>query len=219
MQALEAFGEIGEDAIAPLIVAIKELDQTERSRFYAPLMLGRIGKKAVHTLENASRSWDDRLLEAAGRGLGEIGPDAKSAVPGLIALMRKKSGSSLASSVISGAIGKIGKPAVASLVAVLDGDESKETDLITGDAMRALGRMGADAKSAIPAVLWVLKGGGFLLRSEAASTLGKIGPEPARRKSYPVWWRRFETRTSSSAKRSRRPWATWGHPPRRPSRR
>jgi HEAT repeat protein len=176
MQAVREFGEIGDKAIGPLVVAIKELDQNDTLRLYAALALGRIGKEAVPTLQIALKSWDDRLLEAAAHALGDIGPDAKTAVPGLIALMRKKSGSNLASVIIPDALGKIGKPVVAPLVAVLDGDDLREANLVTESAMRALAKMGANAKSAIPSILRVLKGGGFLLRIEAASSLGKIAP-------------------------------------------
>jgi HEAT repeat protein len=110
-------------------------------------VLGRIGpdaKDAVPALASVLLENDSALRGRAATALGAIGPEAKAAVPKLVLALEDRS---TLESVVA-ALAKIGKPAVSGLTNALT---DKNPAVRLGAAV-ALGRIGPDARSAVPAL-------------------------------------------------------------------
>jgi HEAT repeat protein len=142
---------------------------------------GAAAKSAVPALTDALRDSDLYVRRFAAQSLGQIGPAAKSAVPVLSTLVRNGRDKKEVLDAAADAIGKIGGGvgSVEALAATLR-DTSRESES-RRQAAEALGRMGASAKPAIPALLEVLKPakgppppGSGDIRAEAATALGEI---------------------------------------------
>ena len=76
-----------DDAVAPLLSALKDKDPIVRGR--AALGLAKVGKSAVPGLRAVLKETDREVTSSAIGALGRIGPDAKDAVPELQALLKK----------------------------------------------------------------------------------------------------------------------------------
>ena len=76
-------------------------------------------------------------------------------------------------------LAEIGKPAVNLLIQGLkhDGGAKHDNAHTHSCAARALGKIGPDAKAAVPALTNALKEENIFVRHEAVSALGSIGPE------------------------------------------
>jgi len=208
--AAEALAKIGfttEETVPALIDTLEDEDESVRSR--AAEALGKIGptaKEAVPTLIDALQDQDESVRSRAAEALGEIGPTAKEAVPALIealqdeyvryhaALALAKIGENLQDAMpvvidnlkthigcnhesISEDLGKIGKNAVPALIAVLkDKDWS-----VRWVAARALGKISADAKEAVPELteIFLDRNENIRIRFEAMTALRNIGSEQA----------------------------------------
>ena len=112
------------------------------------------------------------VRESAAEALGEIGPDAKDAIPTLIDLLqdrevyvRKSAANAL------GEIGLHAKEAVPALITAL-GDEDSWVRVYTAEA---LGKIGA--KEAVPALIGALEDEDNYVRRHATEALGEIGPD------------------------------------------
>jgi HEAT repeat protein len=157
----------------------------------------------VASLVKQLKSPDEELRRAAAKGLGELGPDAKPAVPDLTRAL--KDGDLFVRRFAAQALGEVGPDAKAAVPALKEalGDKKKEvgeaaaaalarlgpdgvaalTDLLKDakkdaavrrKAVEALGRAGDDAKPAVPALTDLLKDRD--LRTDAAAALGDLGP-------------------------------------------
>src|SRR5262249_28579191 len=117
-----------------------------------------------------------RLKESKGyaragiaKALAAIGPDAKDAVPALVAVFKEQDLE--AQYEVTEAIGRIGKAAVAELKQNLN-----DPDLTIQRCMKdSLGSIGADASDAISDLIDLIKNPDCLNRFTAAWALAKIG--------------------------------------------
>lgn len=170
------------DEATDLIKQLRKGDAEARRN--AAKALGESGSNSSETvtaLIAALRDSDRYVRRFAARSLGEIGPAAKPAVPALNTLLRDGNDNKEVLDAAATALGKIGGGAgsVNTLVATLR-DSSRDPEL-RRQAAEALGKMGPEAKSAIPALVAVLKpakgappAGSGDIRAEAASALAEI---------------------------------------------
>ena len=122
---------------------------------------------------------EDRI--SAADALGQIGPEAKSAVPDLIEVLKDDDGHVRESATV--ALGKIGpeaKAAVPYLIEVLKNKDKSDFRRLSAlatfheSAAGALGKIGIEA---VPALIEALKDKDKSVRIEAAWALSQIGPE------------------------------------------
>ncbi|MDQ3624446.1 MAG: HEAT repeat domain-containing protein, partial [Verrucomicrobiota bacterium] len=171
---------------APLTVAqlAKQLTGADlTARRDAGYQLGKFGadaKDAVPALIKALDDPDKQVWSYAAAALAAIGPDAADAIPALLENLnsRKARGQrprdkdqALFRSAY--ALTQIGPAAIPPLIAALG---SEDTPLRRG-ATKALGGMGAAARSGIPALIANLEQPDEALRREVIEALGLIGPE------------------------------------------
>lgn len=149
--------------------------------------LGKDGKKATTALVAAVRTDKDLFVRRfAAQALGQVEADPQLAVPALSPLLREEK--ELMEAAI-GSLGKMGAAAVPALVEALkkkDATPKKQkgnkkgpqtpdrTAFLRAKAAQALGQMGANAKSAVPALVEALRDNS--VRIDAATALGEIGP-------------------------------------------
>ena len=116
-----------------------------------------------------SQNVDVRL--SAVKALARIGPEAKEAVPALIAALKDKDDG--VRSFAAEALGRIGKEAVPALIVALKDQNAG----VRNSAVYTLGRIGPEAKEVVPALIAALKDKDDGVRSFAAEALGRIGKE------------------------------------------
>jgi HEAT repeat protein len=142
-RAAMALGRLGRNAV-PAMVAELENCQEEPHPFAESLIM--LGSEAVPEMLKVK---DDYCgLTTILYVLGELGPDAASAVPWLIGKLQRP-GAPWAWADVARTLGRIGpaaKDAVPALVAML-GDESPQ---LRREVAAALGRIGPDARAALP---------------------------------------------------------------------
>ena len=113
---------------------------------------------------------EDRQVRVhAVRALGQIGPDAKVAVPHLIEALKDEDRQ--VRGFAAYALGRIGTAAIPHLIEAL----KDENENVRSDAASALGRIGPDDERVIPNLIEALKDEDRQVRGFAASALGQIG--------------------------------------------
>jgi HEAT repeat protein len=203
-QAATALARLGARAVpaaSALAAALKDKDATVRQ--YAAFTLGQIGSEAEGAVTALAEALGDRaetVRQLAAQALSAIGPAAREAVPALIAAIKDAdAGVRLSAVEALGHIGPAAKQAVPALLDVLDkGDKGPLPAPGFGRfpapfgqplgsprflspasarqlAAEALGRIGPDAKGAVPALFKVLKDDAHGLRDTAAVALRGIG--------------------------------------------
>jgi HEAT repeat protein len=181
--ALSRIGRAAKDAVPELAAVLKLGDEPETSSA-AATALARIGAPAVPALREALKEKDNRLQAHAATALKRIGPDAKDAVPELVAVVKfyqGKEAAELARLEAIDALGRIGPKARDAVPALTD--TLKEKTPHSPARLRAaiaLGEIGAPAKPAVTALVDALNDDGAKagpLRFHAATALGKIGPD------------------------------------------
>jgi HEAT repeat protein len=162
-----ALGNIGEPAVAPLMDALKDLNP--RVSFHVREALRRIGKPAVPALIDVAKNGKSATVRSGAIAvLGGMGADAGDAVDVLVVLLRQDPDMRAAA---SGALGGIGKPALAALIEALK-DSEPRVRLSVRDALRKLG------KRAVPDLIdAVTDGNSNTLRLGAIGALGDIGSD------------------------------------------
>jgi HEAT repeat protein len=165
------------DAVLPALIRNLQADDEHRQMDSAYL-LGKIGPPAapavdalVQRLEDPSAGFVSRaVLEA----LGDIGPDAKTALPTIRVFLKVSDGFVRASACV--AYWKItgeARPAVEPLIEVVE----KGGWYDKRQAAEGLGRIGPAAEAAVPALVRCLKDADVMVRVDAAVALGCIGPK------------------------------------------
>jgi hypothetical protein len=108
-----------------------------------------------------------------------VGPEAREAVPALLEIM-KDHDSALRDNALWALI-NIGPEEKAILPAVIEAVNDRSDPYLAGSAAQGLGRLGARAKEAVPALIDLLKNGEESNQCSnqfhAAEALGKIGPD------------------------------------------
>ncbi len=183
-----------DSALTVKLVALAGKQHFVRIHFTAPSVrnlqalsgfqaLGSEAKDAVPALLKifeADTSPDSR--RSAALALGYIGPDARAAVPFLLAAVSdtNASGQNI-SRVRSGAVFALGgihaDPQL--VVPVLTKALNDEDYSVQDQAMWALGHFGADAKAALPELLQVLNGSNWALAFNAAIVITNVDPDAA----------------------------------------
>jgi len=142
----------------------------------------------VWGIESVTKALEDKdtyVRESAAEALGEIGPDAKEAIPTLIDLLQDREAYVRKSA--ANALGEIGphaKEAVPALIIAL-GDEDSWVRVY---AAEALGKIGV--KEAVPALIGALEDEDKYVRGKAVTALKKItdedfGEDPSK---WQRWW-------------------------------
>jgi HEAT repeat protein len=159
VRCLEHFGKAAVPDLAPALAS-----KSSPVRQTAAGLLGKLGpdaRAAVPELRAALTRLPGWERVAVAEALGRIGPDAAAAVPELIGLFKDANrGESEADragwrATVARALGRIGKTTVPALtVALLDAEP-----LTRAGAAEALGRVGPEAKSAVPILLRLRDGG------------------------------------------------------------
>jgi HEAT repeat protein len=146
--AARALAEIdgsGSSLTPAIKAALDELDPTVIEHVMEALAM--VGAEAVPVLTAALT--DEKARGSAVRALGQLGPTAKSAAPGLTALLSEKDNELVSDAALAlAAIGPDAAKAVPSLAGLL----SKEDPGCRYAAVLALGRIGPTAKSTVPAL-------------------------------------------------------------------
>ncbi len=122
----------------------------------------------IAALKDKDNDW--KVRSYAAEALGAIGPDAKAAVPALIAALNDDQWR--VQPYATEALGKIGAAAVLGLIAALKDKDPH----VRSNAADALGAIGPDAKAVVPGLIAALKDNDWKVRWYAAKILGAIGP-------------------------------------------
>ncbi|MCP4716639.1 MAG: HEAT repeat domain-containing protein [Deltaproteobacteria bacterium] len=165
-----ALGEIGPAAIQVLLGILSKKDS--RMRRDGASALVRIGSPAVAHLINALRHKDPIVRRNAADILGRIGPKAKTAIPALEKELENPDKAFCWT--VKQALRKIKKVTVENLIDCLNDKDV----IIRNNATKALGDLGPNAISAIPALVSCLDDAKTEVRKNASFALAKIG-EPA----------------------------------------
>jgi len=171
-EAIAALGHMGpaaSEAVPTLGKALLGLDAVYSH--FASLALGQIGKSAVGVLidgmksDRASVRWDSAVA------LGQIGADARAAVPQLIAMLDDKDPIYRTQAATSlGQIGPGAKEAVPALIKAL----KDRYYTVRQFAAQALGDIGPAAKAAIPQLTAALKDPADEVSDAAEDAIEKI---------------------------------------------
>lgn len=174
--AAQALGEIGPDAypaIPALIAALKGTNMVLCR--LAAKALSRIGPRSVPALLEALMSHDSFVRGEAALALGWLGADAQDAVCALAELLRVEPGQAKAgspsSTVSSGSNVQITR-------ATLIVPHTETGDAVRVYAAQALGRIGAVARLALPALTAALRDPSDRVREAAAAAIAQIQPKP-----------------------------------------
>lgn len=170
--------------VAQLVNALKSTDTDQRRSAARELAdLGGEAKAAAPALIEAMTTDSDLFVRRfAAQAVGKVGADPKVAVPALTALLNDKH-KELNEAAVE-ALGRMGAPAVPALSEALKGGAGPRrvrpgqnvpdgSALVRSKAAAALGRIGPDAKAAVPALVEALKDNS--IRTDAATALGEIG--------------------------------------------
>jgi HEAT repeat protein len=199
-QALEVFGPDAKSAVP----ALAELLGDSTASFVAAYALGSIGPEARYAIPKliALLQENNDSRSAYASALGHIGPEAKAAVPEIIKLLHEKDISVHYAAIAAlGGIGPGAKDAIPDLIVFLPHLDTKFKRNFAAEALikigppailpltkelknknpicryyaaYALGQIGPDAKTAIPALTELLNDEDLQVRSSAAQALTKI---------------------------------------------
>jgi HEAT repeat protein len=168
---LGATASLRAEDVAELAKRLKSADVTARRGAAKSLQeFGPAAAAAVPDLTAALRDKDAYVRRFAAQALAAVGPDAREALPALKALLgdRHKEVVDAAAE----ALGKVGGEGFASLTTAVK-DRGKPL-AVRKKAIAALGKLGDDARPAVPVLVEALADRD--LRLEAIVALGELGP-------------------------------------------
>ncbi|MDP2599689.1 MAG: HEAT repeat domain-containing protein [Deltaproteobacteria bacterium] len=173
INALSRFGFHNGETILEFIAACRDDYRPLReSGEKALLKLGPDAKEAIPDLVTASKDKDEEVRRLAAVALSKIGPNTTEAILALLNWHRAE-GSTPTYIYESALNAKFGDDAVFPLIELLNSPDQK----IKTFALEVLGRIGPDAKEAVPALMDALKDENESVRSKAVEALGQIGPD------------------------------------------
>lgn len=171
-----ANGKVDENTVLPILIHMQE-DKEKTIRAKVAFVLGVIGARSkdprafIPVLCHAVKDKETSVAKTAIASLGKLGPPAELAIPNILSALRENV-PSLDDSVEK-ALLHIGPKSVPELIGVLQVDKSWKVRLV---AVKTLGRFGAKAKAAVPALALALNDLGWVPQ-HAAKALGQIGSE------------------------------------------
>lgn len=154
-EAARSLGMIGGPAVDVLISALRHNDIMVRRE--AAVSLGKVGpaaKPAAPLLAGMLKDADLKVRMSAATSLGQIGAGAAEAIPVLVQALQDSN--LIFCRLVSQALGQIGRASVPALIDALRNDDKN----VRREAAWALGQIGPDAGSAIPALAELLHGKG-----------------------------------------------------------
>ncbi len=174
----EALGKIGAPGVPELIRGLKDRDDYVRS--IAAESLGRIGPDAREAVPAHAEMANDRLRALAAQALWRIAKDER-AIPILMEYLQTSSANNQTHAMtILAEIGPAGKDAVPLLISVLnraDPYQGRDTSMEKRrpeEAAKTLGRIGPEARAAVPALEAALKDPDGGVRIAAGLALWRI---------------------------------------------
>jgi HEAT repeat protein len=172
---LVKLGASTEGVLVGLGRAIRDGDRAVRSS--AADALVRAGKNGVEPLAKALEDPDEEVRLTSVRALRRLKSDAVGALTQLGKTL--KDGNTNVCGEAAEVLAGLGKPAVALLIEGLKHDGGVQHDNAHTHicAAKALGKIGPDAKEAVPALQNALKDSNIIVRHEAVTALGNIGPD------------------------------------------
>lgn len=185
MKKLSEIGPPAKRAIPYLRKFLKEEDsfRTRKNALHALCKIGNKTKDAVpdfiavlndiRDTEHKKIKWDTGDQEIAAKALGEIGSDAKQAIPVLIEFLKSKHGNYRELSART--LAKIGTHGIHPLIETLK-SESISTGA-KGQVVKTLGEIGPDAKKSIPALIGILNDKNYNIRWYVGKALKSIDPD------------------------------------------
>lgn len=176
--AVEALGSFGRDAspAVPYLTAIvkETVGESEPEyplAYFATETLKKIGRAAVPALMLALHNNNAEVRHEAIQALGDLGKDAREAIPVLMPLLRDENIGSIA----AWEVGKICKEAPEAIPALVTVALHDKNPTVRSNASYGLQALGEASQPAISPIIAALKSSDRELRSEASKTLGQIG--------------------------------------------
>jgi HEAT repeat protein len=169
-RALGALGPKARSASLALLAALDDPRANVRAEAAQALARIELTAEAIPALTRALRHRDSYVRAFAAWTLGNLGPEAKDAVPALAAVL----GPDDTAGVVAAALARIGPAAaqaVPALVADLHGPDAGRR----WRAARTLGRIGSTAAAAVPDLQAALRDPNEAVRAHAARALGRMG--------------------------------------------
>lgn len=173
-----ALGDIGpgaKSAIPALVTALKDSDTT--TRICAAAALGEMARgndMAIAALRKAIEDNDSRVGENAINSLVRIGAVDRKLIDHLIGLLKGKRHDFVAARGL-GVIGPPAKDSVPTLVAVMD--DKERHGMVCCSATAALGKIGKNVETSLPALIRTLSGQSGTLQNKVLDALALLGPE------------------------------------------
>jgi HEAT repeat protein len=166
--AAAALKSLGREAVPGLTKLLTYHDSLIRKQVWA--VQSKLPKGMSRFVRGKVRPPDAvTVREAAARALGNIGPDARAAIPALGKALRDKEGRVCWEA--AGALRRIGKEAVPSLCEALGAKHAT----VRHAAAYELGEMGPQAEAAIPALIQSLSDTNAQVRASAGYSLSRMG--------------------------------------------
>lgn len=168
--AVPALGQLGLPAVGALVSALSDPDPlVRREAVWALGRLGPLAAGAVLPLSEALADLDAKVRQGAARALGQIGPAAEPATLGLIQALHDTS--HLLPRMAAWALSQIGPAAIPALVAAL----ASPDPFVRADVIWALADLGPAARSAVPALIHLLRSAKVSCLMTAAPPQGEEG--------------------------------------------
>ncbi|MBX7103346.1 MAG: HEAT repeat domain-containing protein [Gemmataceae bacterium] len=179
--AAECLGEFGPAArpgIDQLKAGVKDSDPEVRHAAAVALFL-LDGKNAsavvVPILAADMKDNAAAVRQSAANALRQLGPEAKAAVPALLASLKSDGGNFAVYSLVLDTIARVGEPAVPGLTDLLN--DPATDPALTRAALEAVIKIGKSAGTAAPAIVAILRDRRkALLHKSAVQALAKMGP-------------------------------------------
>jgi HEAT repeat protein len=138
--------------------------------------MGAAAGPAVPAMAELLTEKDGRQRYQIEVALGNLGPDARKAVPALIERLEDVEKDGRSPHPVLETLGKIGPKAKAAVPALIELLKTAK-EFYINDAMDTLGRIGPGAEEAVPVIVLHLKDKSEYSRIAAARALGGIGPD------------------------------------------
>ncbi len=179
-------GTEAKEALADLVSLLADKNSAvRRSAALAVGAMGQAAQQASEPLKAVLTGPDPKVRAAAAWALGEVSSSAGLAVNTLVALFRDPVAEVRFQAAMS--VVKLGPASVNVLVDAIPKQNLANENLATRlYALLAVGEIGPEARDAVPILVEQLRDSLPMIRSGAATALGKIGPEAARKAIEPL---------------------------------